>query len=141
MGSLAEAALCALLAKLVKNKSWNKDTQGHAWTKEADLLGQAPVNRPQFAEVKSEAEHILSNGEGTLFLTKGGSQGKTPKEWSIQLKYVPLVKAVLSTRDFRGLAKHPELMVIAKKFSKPSTRSYRVDGDIVNQRVLDICRR
>jgi hypothetical protein len=72
-----EAGLLAVLAKLIRNKSWNKDCHGHAWTQHDDLVGQAPVNRPEFPQVYGEALTCIDRATGTLLLTKGGSQGKT----------------------------------------------------------------
>jgi hypothetical protein len=139
-GRLSEAALAAIFSKLVKNKSWNKDTQGHEWTKEADLLGQSPVLRPGFDTIRAEAEQILRMGDGTLFLSKGGKQGKTPKEWCIKLEYVSEVKRMILARSFDGLGEVHEFQALHRRLTRPDSSRFRIDGEIVNERVLFICR-
>lgn len=139
-GSLSDAALAALLSKLIKNKSWNKDTQGHEWTKEADLLGQSPVQRPGFEEIRAEAEKLLRMGDRTMFLSKGGRQGKTPKEWCINLEHAPLAKRMVIARAFTELSTVPELEALHSRVTRPGELSYRIDGEIVNERVLHFCR-
>lgn len=66
--------LLAILSKLIKNKDWNKDVQGHQWTKEADLLGQSPVNRPDAQHVYACACAILERASTSLLLTKGAAR-------------------------------------------------------------------
>lgn len=139
-GNLVEAALAAVLGKLIRNKSWNKDTQGHAWTEQADLLGQSPVCRPGFDAIRGEAAALLD--VGTLFLSKGGQEGKTPKEWCINLAHVPLVKRMMIARSLAQLATEPDLVAFHRRVVKMGQEQlYRIDGEIVNERVMYICRK
>lgn len=135
-----EAALVAILAKLIKNKSWNKDTQGHEWTKEANLLGQAPVNRPNCPEVQTEAVKMLPTVKGKLLHRKGGKQGKTPREWSIRLSVLANVKRSIIDQSLDILAKLPELKPIIERASKDEHRRYRLDEEVVTERIRQICR-
>jgi hypothetical protein len=133
--------LLAVLSKLIRNKSWNKDVQGHMWTKEADLLGQAPVNRPHYPEVYSEAldcmERALTDG---LLLTKGGSQGKTPKEFSINTKFLPGVKRAMTARDVSALREFAELTSLMDFVDNGPDTLITLDGVIISEKVLMICR-
>ena len=135
-----EAALVAILAKLIKNKSWNKDSQGHEWTKEADLLGQAPVSRPNCPEVRAEAAKMLSSLKGKLLLCKGGKQGKTPREWSIRLSVLTYVKRSMIDQSLGDLAKLSELKPIIERASKDENRCHRLDEEVITERVRQICR-
>jgi len=139
-GRLSEAALAALLSKLIKKKSWNKDTQGHAWTQEAWLLADAPVDRPGFEAVRAEAETLLNMADGALFLSKGGNQGKTPKEWCIKVDHLPLVKRMMLARSFDHLGGVAALEAIHRRVSREGASDYRIDGEIVTERVLYLCR-
>lgn len=136
-----EAALIAILTKLIKNKSWNKDTQGHAWTKEEDLLRQAPVYRPAFPEIATEAEKMLLVLRDVLLLCNGGKQGKTPKEWSIRFSRLPIVKQMMIEKSVTALLDIQQLASIVERICKDDKRPYRLDGEVVTERVLDICRR
>lgn len=135
----SEAALWALFAKLVKNKSWNKNSEGHAWTMESDLLGQSPVNRPENGEIKRIAGQLLQQGNGTLFLSKGGSQGKTPKEWSIKTAHLPAVMRALSKRDISEVINAASFKSLHSSINR-GEGSTTIEGDIVSERVLSICR-
>lgn len=137
-----QAALLALISKLVRNKSWNKDTQGHAWTKEEDLMGQAPVYRQAHQDIYREAVILLEMLKGTLLLTKGGKQGKTPKEWSINTKILPEVKRAVNARNFEALRGVAELRTaMAYVDGLPAEASTIViDDSIVSEKVLSICR-
>ena len=139
-GRLSEAALAAIFSKLIKNKSWNKDTQGHEWTKEADLIGQSPVFRPGFEAIRAEAEEILRMGDGTLFLSKGGKQGKTPKEWCIRLEYVSEAKRMILAQSFDGMGKVHQFQALHRRLTRSDSPRFRIDGEIVTERVLHVCR-
>lgn len=133
------AALLAILAKLLRNKSWNKDQNGHQWTQEADLLGQAPVKRPD-GLLYAEAPQLLQRMQDELLLTKGGKQGKTKKEWCISLGHLPTVKQVIlgrSLEPFREVEVLLDLMVYVDDCTEPEVL---VDGDIVNETVRYHCR-
>jgi len=140
--SSRQAALLALLSKLVRNKSWNKDTQGHQWTKEIDLMGQAPVYRPAHQDVYREAVVLLEMLRGTLLLTKGGNQGKTPKEWSINTRFLPEVKRVMNSRSFNPLRESNELRTAMAHVDglPPEASTIVIEEGIVSEKVLSICR-
>ena len=138
-GNIVEAALAAVLSKLIKNKSWNKDSQGHAWTKEYNLLGQNPVNRPGFEDILAEAQVLLRMGTKTLFLTKGSSQGKTPKEWCINIKHAPLAKSMIAAQSFASLEAEASLNALHRRILGSGEACCRIDGEIVTERVKQIC--
>lgn len=134
-----EAAIVAILAKLIRNRAWNKDTQGHNWTKEEDLLGQSPVLRSDFQQIAVEARRMLDRLAGTLLLKKGSGQGKTPREWSINLALLPQVKNAILERSLTPLASVPGLeQLIADAAS--GNREYRLDEEVVTERVRQTCR-
>lgn len=137
-GSVREAALVAILAKLIRNKSWNKDTQGHAWTKEEDLLGQSPVLRNGFQPISIEASRMMDRLKSCgLLLTKGGTKG-TPKEWCIRLGHVPIVKQMVLQQSFSPLDADTSLKALAR-YVDDDVRTFRIDGGIITERVRGIC--
>jgi hypothetical protein len=138
-GNCAEAALVAILSKLLRNKSWNNDNSGHAWTKEQDLLRQSPVFRREFPDVSREAEKLLSTLNGSLLLCKGGKQGKTPKEWSIHLGALGYVKESVMKHSLDPMRAIAEMAPIIERACRDEQRHYRLDGEIVNERVRQIC--
>lgn len=135
-----EAALVAILCKLIGNKSWNKDTQGHAWTKEADLLGQAPVSRPKHPDILIEATRMLPTLQNKLLLTKGTGQGKTPKEWCIKLAYVKAVKRAVIDQSLAPLSAVAELANMIHRIATDEDRPHRLDGSVVRERERQLCR-
>lgn len=139
-GTVSDAALAAILSKLIRNKSWNKDVQGHAWTKESDLIGQSPVNRPDFQEVRQHALDLLQKCDGALLLKKGGNQGKTPLEWSINTTMLPDVKRAILSRNLAVLIDHELLAPIKSAMKIDCGASVRIDGEIVSEKVVAICR-
>ena len=131
-------SLLAILSKLLRNKSWNTDVSGHQWTKESDLLGQAPVKRKNSPETLDQAKDVLSRGKTSkLLLTKGGSQKKTPKEWSINSTYLPLVKRVFLDRDLSCLS-HKELSNLLN-YMLSDDPEFQVDDGIRSAKVLNVC--
>lgn len=138
-GTQREAALVAILSKLIRNKSWNKDTQGHAWTTEENLLGQAPVSRPGSQIITVEARRMLPKLNGGLLITKGGTAG-TPKEWCIRLQYVGSVKDAMIKQAVSRLLDEKGLEALANYVNSDSDRSFRLDGEIVNEKIRSICR-
>jgi hypothetical protein len=135
------AALLAVLTKLAKNRSWNKDTQGHAWTKDVDLMGQAPVNRPTHPRLYGEAAACIGRAAtATLLLTKGGKQGKTPKEWCINSAFVPAVKKAICDRSLEPLRSEPALVNLMTYVDAGSEELVVIDDVIISERVLAICR-
>ena len=67
-----EAALLALLSKLIRKKYWNKDQHGHQWLNEKALLNQSPVNDPDRGKVRIAAVKILPKlGSVGMLLNKG----------------------------------------------------------------------
>jgi hypothetical protein len=135
-----EAGLLAVLAKLIKNKSWNKDTQGHAWTKHDDLVGQSPVNRPEFPQTYSEAMACIERATGTLLLTKGGNQGKTPKEWCIHTGCLPAVKRAIIERSFDPLRAESKLSSLMEFVDRGPDERVEVDKTLLSERVRGVCR-
>ena len=134
-----EAAIIAILAKLIRNKSWNKSTQGHNWTKEEDLLGQAPVMRGDFQEIAVAAKRMVERLEGILLLRKGSGQGKTPREWSINILRLPQVKKSILDRTLNPLGEISGLgQLIADACN--GERDYRLDEEVATERVRQICR-
>lgn len=134
-----EAALLAILAKLIRNKSWNKDGHGHQWTKEEDLLGQAPVCRSDFPEISEVAAAMIHDLNGSLLLCKGGKQGKTPKGWSIQLAALPAVKRCIAEQSFAPLRVLPALTSFIDECTYETDRPYRADEGIVSERIRQVC--
>ncbi|MHC4878726.1 MAG: hypothetical protein ACYTGL_19935 [Planctomycetota bacterium] len=138
-GSVREAALMAVLSKLIRNKSWNKNTRGHAWTKEEDLLGQSPVLRRDFQPIAVEARRMMDRLKSCgLLHVKGGTKG-TPKEWSLGLKHVPMVKQMVLRQSVSLLDADTSLKALAK-YIDDDVRTFRIDGEIVSERVRGICR-
>jgi hypothetical protein len=135
-----EAALVAILCKLIRNKSWNRNTQGHEWTKEADLLGQSPVSRREHQEVLIEAIRMLPTLWNKLLLAKGSSGGKTPKEWCIKLGHVTAVKKAVISRSFASLLAVAELADLVRRITTDEDRRHRLDEDVVSERIRQICR-
>lgn len=136
--TVREAALVAILCKLIKNKSWNKDGQGHAWTQEADLLGQAPVYTPD-GVLYADACGILERAPPLLFL-KGGKQGKTKLAWCIHTSYLPAVKRALSTRSLDPLRDEEALVEGMAYVDDGSDELFAVDEKILSEGVRAICR-
>jgi hypothetical protein len=138
-GDATEAALIAILCKLLKNRSLNSSRNGRMWTKEQDLLGQAPVMRPEWPSVSIEASRILPSLDGSLLLSKGSGQGKTPKEWSIDTQYLPAVKQAITNNSFEPLRQAGVLAAALGKV-RDGDRIYRLDDEVVNEKVKATCR-
>jgi hypothetical protein len=139
-GNAQEAAIVAILAKLVRHKRWNKDTQGHAWTKEEKLLGQAPVKSPKRPQLEALARKLLPDLKGKLLLCKGGTGGGTPKEWSILLPVLPMVKQAILSQSITHLANAPQMRSIIERAGKDENRCYPLHEEVVSERVRQICR-
>ena len=137
--SCCAAAMIAILAKLIRNKSWNNSLNGHAWTQEADLLGQSPVNRPD-GLLLGEANDLLERMKDVLLLTKGGKQGTTKKEWCIYLKHLPRIKQVILGRSLQPFRETDELSALMRHVDQHDNGDVVVDGEIVNERVRYNCR-
>jgi hypothetical protein len=140
MANIEETALVSLLSKLLRNKSWNKDVQGHQWTQEADLLGQSPVARSDIPTVRVAATRLLQRLEGTLFLTKGGDHGKTKKEWCINTTCLPHVKRAILKHSLSELVDIEEITGVLEGVFESDDRAIRLDGDAVTERVRQVCR-
>ena len=136
--NLQEAALVAILCKLLRNKSWNKDVQGHAWTKEDDLLSQSPVRRRGYEQIGVEAKRMLRSLAGSLLIEKGGS--KTPKEWCINLGCLPAVKKAILEGSFNPLRDMHGLAGLVGGIEADANRMYRLDGEVVDEHVRYNCR-
>ena len=135
------AGLFAALCKLVKNKSWNKDVQGHMWTKEEDLLGQAPVLRPGFPEVYSEAVACIDRAvTAGLLITKGSKQGKTPKELCINTVFLPIVKRALAGKSLAPMRESESLRALIDFVDHGPETLVLVDSGMISEKVMAICR-
>jgi hypothetical protein len=138
--TVRQTALLAILAKLLKNKSFNKDSQGHNWTKEADLLGQAPVNRPTHQPTYIAAAGAIGRANGKLLLTKGADQGKTPKEWCINTRYLTAVKEVFVAGSFDAFRVEQSLQPLMDYLDRDTEGNCDVDEGITSELVMSICR-
>ncbi len=134
-----EAAITAILAKLIRNKSWNKNTQGHNWTKEEDLLGQAPVMRSDCQEIATAAQRMIGTLEDNLLLKKGSGHGATSREWCIRLDCLSQVKQAILQRTLAPLTQLPGLSRTIENLAG-NERPYRLDQGVVTERVRQICR-
>jgi len=133
-----EAAFFAILAKLLKNKDWANTTANHNFTQEADLLGQSPVD--VHSEVRAEASPLLDKMNGVLLLTKGGSQGKTKKEWAI---YQPRLAAVMNAflmQSITPLQGQPSVDSLLAYIGSGKGRTFRLDEFVDVERVRSVCR-
>lgn len=138
--NVVEAALVSILCKLLGNKSFNKDQQGHAWTTEANLLGQWPVERSDLPMIRHEAESLLDRLEGSILLTKGANQGKTKKEWCINTQFLPMVKQAITAMDFEPLRAQPALIGLLADVENDNERTIVLGSDVIKERVREICR-
>lgn len=138
-GTLDETAIVSILCKLLQNKSWNKDTQGHQWTKDEDLFGQSPVMRSEYQEVRVAANKLIKKLKDTLLLKKGGSQGKTPLEWAIDLAHLPKVKDAILSKSLDPLRSVNGLEVVIESASS-GDRKYDIGNEVVKERVRQLCR-
>ena len=139
IAGITEAAIVAILCKLLRNKSWNANVQGHQWTKEADLLNQAPVQRAALPSVAIEARRILNSLSSSILLTKGAGQGKTPKEWSINTRFLPEIKRAILRGDIQELSGVASFQGILQRIERQE-RSVSLVGEIVTERVYAVCR-
>jgi|GEM_PF-5646749 len=138
-GTLRESALVALLSKLIRNKSWNKDTQGHAWTTEENLLNQAPVLRSTFQSIAVESRRMLPKLSSGLLICKGGTAG-TPREWCIRLEYVGAAKSAIIGQNLTQLLSIQGLEAISHYIYAKQEGHFRLDGEIASEKVRGICR-
>jgi hypothetical protein len=132
-----ETAFWAILAKLLKNKDWANGPQNHNFTQEADLLGQAPVNK--HPEVRGEANHLLEKMKDVLLLTKGGTQG-TKKEWAIYKPRLAAVMAAFLQQSLAPLDAEPELASLLLYVRGGTGELLCVDEIVRVERVRDVCR-
>jgi hypothetical protein len=140
MAGVTEAALVAILSKLVKKKHWNRSVQGHNWTKEEHLLNEAPVTISGRPAVSIEARRMLDSLDGTLLLAKGAGQGKTPKEWSINENLLSAIKQMMIKSSVEPLRAINALDGLVGRMEADDERVYRLDGIVVTERVLAVCR-
>lgn len=140
VAGVLEAALVAILCKLLRNKSWNASVSGHQWTREADLVGQAPVFRKDHQPIAIAAREMLPNLADKLLITKGAEQGKTPKEWSIDTQFLPAVKAAIAGKSLTPLRQVLGLASLLDKIDADEDHLYRLDGEVVSERIMYICR-
>lgn len=135
-----EAALVAMLCKLIRKKSWNKDTKGHHWTLEEHLLQESPVLRSEFQQIHSEAVRLLPALRGKLLLSKGANQGNTPREWCIRIDLLPTVMRAILGHSLDPLAEVEELSPMMKQIRAGQDRCYLVDEAILSEKIREICR-
>ncbi len=139
-GNACEAALMAIVAKLIRNKSVNKDQRGHNWTKEEDLLNQAPVSNPNYPKIREEAILLLGSLRGNLLLTKGANQGNTPKEWCVNTQFLPYLKKAILSNSLTPLGECERIASTMVQVQGDNDRCYRMDGVIISEKVLYFCR-
>lgn len=137
-GNEREAALVAILAKLVRRNSWSNTMHGHDWTKEKWLLKESPVLRSNFQMIAVEAEHLVERLDGRLLTSKGGSD--TPKEWAIKSQHKDVVMQILVNRSFEPLRVTSDFEWLYNYVTALPDRPYRLDGDLVDERTLYACR-
>jgi hypothetical protein len=137
--SVRAATVLSIFSKLVRKKAWNRNVQGHQWLKEDDLLGQSPVRRSDIPALENEAPELLARGSANLFITKGGKQGRTPKEWCINTQYLPQVKRCLLSRSLRPLAEEQSLSAFVAYVEGGSGDEVVVDDRVVSERALMNC--
>lgn len=135
--SVQESALVAILCKLLKNRSWSKDSQGHQWTRESDLLGQAPVNRRDYPGILDAAKRLLPRLRGVLLLRKGSEGGRTPKEWCINHNVLSSVKQAILHQSVHVL---PGIDSIIAAMARDEDKRYRLDGEVVKETIRVVCR-
>ena len=140
MAGVTEAALVAILSKLLRNKSWNPSVQGHAWTKEEDLLTQSPVIRDDRPKAAIEARRLLPTLTDRLLLTKGAGQGNTPKEWSIDTRFLAAVKRAMISKSLVALLEFECLRGLLDRIAEDQEKPYRLDVEIVTDKVRSVCR-
>ena len=139
-GNCQEAALMALSEKLLRNKYVASGAGSHDYLKEEVLLGQAPVDRSKYPEIREEASTLLYRLKGTVFLSKGTGQGKTPREWAVNSLFLPALKRCITECSVSPLSVHPELESLVRRICADEQRPYRIDEEIISQRVISLCR-
>jgi hypothetical protein len=138
--NLKEAALIAILCKLIRKKSWNKDTKGHQWTLEEHLLHESPVLRPNFQPIHNEAVRLLSSLRNDLLLSKGANQGNTPKEWCIRIELLSAVMRSMLARNLIPLQDVVGIRPLMRQICADADRRYRIDESVLSEKILDTCR-
>jgi len=139
-GNCQEAALLALAEKLLRNHSIASGGSSHCFTKQGDLLNQAPVNRARFPEIRQEAAGLLDRLGARLFLRKGAEQGNTPLEWAINSAFLPGLKRTVLARSLEPLEEYEELKAIVQRIRSDDNHSYRIDDEIISGRTINFCR-
>ncbi len=138
----SEAAFIAILSKLLRGKYWNKDVQGHEWLKESDLINQSPVKRSGFDRVRKEAidmiPRLLSLG---ILLTKGASQGNTPKEYSINTEFLPPIKRSINQLSLTPLCQVVKLTSFVDSLIRhKSDKAINVLDGILSEQAIAQCK-
>lgn len=137
-----EAALMALLSKLIRGKYWNKDVHGHKWLKETVLLNQTPVKDPDRGQIRIEGLKLLPRLQAVgVLLTKGGGGGGTPKEWSINTKFLPQIKKTVVDARFDALAEMAEIAdLMSSVILSSEVREINAFDKFLNSSTTDNCR-
>jgi hypothetical protein len=138
--NLQEAALIAILCKLISKKSWNKDTKGHHWTLEEHLLQEAPVLRHDFQDIHNEAVRMLPSLRDKLLLSKGANQGSTPKEWCIRIDLLSAVMRSMLGHSLDPLAAVDLLKPLMRQVRGDVDRRHRVDEGVLSEKIRELCR-
>lgn len=137
-----EAALLALMSKLLRRKYWNKDESGHKWLRETKLLNQSPVRDRDLGIVRVKALEILPRLKtARVLLTKGtDGGGGTPKEWSINTEFLPKIKTVIIEATFDALADIESIAdLIFSIIDSSEERDINAFDKIINTKTLDVC--
>ena len=83
---------------------------------------------------------MLDSLDGTLLLAKGAGQGKTPKEWSINENLLSAIKQMMIKSSVEPLRAINALDGLVGRMEADDERVYRLDGIVVTERVLAVCR-
>ena len=137
-----EAALLAIMDKLIRDCRWAKDVSGHHFLKAGDLLNQSPVQRSGFQSVGIAARDLLPKLLATgLLLKKGANQGNTPLEYAINTAYLPLIKQAILDQSFLGFdAEHFSSVIQYLRGDKGQRAINAFDG-FVGAQTMEQCRK
>ena len=72
-------------------------------------------------------------------MTKGSGGGGTPKEWSINTKFLPAIKRSVISAKFDALAELEEIADLIFSIVDSNDRDINAFDKIINNSVLDNC--
>jgi hypothetical protein len=75
-----------------------------------------------------------------LLLSKGGKQGKTPKEFSINTVFLPAVKRTIVSRDPSFLRELSALAALMEFVDRGPGTLVELDSVIISEKILETCR-